>query len=95
MLGGGADVVSVLATWRIKHAAPRYDPRHRLRPRGLTSPRRWARMAAAYERYRDAQGRLPATIEMVFGQAWAPDPATRRASDGETSFPLSRLGVRR
>ena len=65
------------------------------RPRGLTSPRRWARMAAAYERYRDAQGRLPATIEMVFGQAWAPDPATRRASDGETSFPLSRLGVRR
>jgi malonyl-CoA O-methyltransferase len=65
------------------------------RPRGLTSPGRWARMAAAYERYRDTAGRLPATIEIVFGQAWAPDPAARRAGAGETSFPLSRLGLRR
>ena len=41
------------------------------RPRGLTSPRKFAAMRAAYEKYRSG-GRLPATYEVVFGQAWAP-----------------------
>ena len=41
------------------------------RPRGLTGPRRFAAMRAAYDgRRRD--GRLPATAEVVFGHAWAP-----------------------
>jgi len=48
------------------------------RARGLTTPRKFAQMQAAYERYRDA-GRLPATYEVVFGQAWAPlNTAPRR-----------------
>jgi malonyl-CoA O-methyltransferase len=35
-------------------------------------------MQAAYDRYREA-GRLPATYEVVFGQAWAPlNTAPRR-----------------
>jgi malonyl-CoA O-methyltransferase len=41
------------------------------RPRGLTGPRRFAAMQAAYENTR-REGRLPATYEVVFAQAWAP-----------------------
>ncbi|MFI4890234.1 MAG: malonyl-ACP O-methyltransferase BioC [Steroidobacterales bacterium] len=41
------------------------------RPRGLTGRRRFAAVEAAYEAYRQ-QGRLPATFEVVFGQAWTP-----------------------
>jgi len=50
------------------------------RPKGLTSPRRFAAMQAAYEMYR-AGGRLPATYEVVFGQAWAPAAARRSPPD--------------
>ncbi|MCC5795098.1 MAG: methyltransferase domain-containing protein [Chromatiales bacterium] len=64
------------------------------RNRGLTSPRTWARMAAAYERFRTPEGRLPATIEVLFAVAWVPDPAARRAGPEEQSFPISRLGLR-
>ena len=48
------------------------------RPKGLTSPGKFAAMQAAYERYRH-EGRLPATYEVVFGQAWAPAEAPRGA----------------
>ncbi len=41
------------------------------RPKGLTTPRQFAAMRSAYEAHR-AEGRLPATYEVVFGQAWAP-----------------------
>ena len=38
---------------------------------GLTSPRKFAAMQNAYEAHR-SEGRLPATCEVVFAQAWAP-----------------------
>jgi malonyl-CoA O-methyltransferase len=44
------------------------------RPKGLTGPRKFAAMASAYEAFR-VDGRLPATYEVVFGQAWAPAAA--------------------
>ena len=45
------------------------------RPRGLTGPRTLARVAAAYERWRRSDGRLPATWEVIHGHAWRPpDP---------------------
>jgi malonyl-CoA O-methyltransferase len=50
----------------------------RNRGRGLLGPRAWARMAAAYETFRTPEGRLPVTVEVLCGQAWAPDPAGRR-----------------
>jgi malonyl-CoA O-methyltransferase len=51
------------------------------RPRGMTTPRKFAAMQAAYEPCRH-DGRLPATYEVVFGQAWAPvEPPTRAGSD--------------
>lgn len=49
------------------------------RPRGLTGARRFAAMQAAYENHRDA-GRLPATFEVVFGQAWSPLAARPRGT---------------
>jgi malonyl-CoA O-methyltransferase len=41
------------------------------RLKGLTSPRKFAAMQRAYEAHRE-DGRLPATCEVVFAQAWAP-----------------------
>ncbi|RMG33427.1 MAG: malonyl-[acyl-carrier protein] O-methyltransferase BioC [Gammaproteobacteria bacterium] len=40
------------------------------RTRGLTGRARLQALRAAYERFRDASGRLPATYEVVYGHAW-------------------------
>lgn len=61
------------------------------RPRGLTGRRRLARLAAAYERHRQ-DGRLPATWEVVFGQAWAP---RRSPGPREVAVPVRGIGRRR
>lgn len=66
------------------------------RRRGLTGRRGWARMAAAYEAERDAAGLLPVTVEIVYGQAWAPGPRQQReVAGGEIAVPLDSLGRRR
>lgn len=49
------------------------------RARGLTTPRRWKRMADRYERER-RDGALPATFEIVYGHAWKTAP--RQLPDG-------------
>jgi malonyl-CoA O-methyltransferase len=41
------------------------------RSKGLTGPRRFAAMEAAYETFR-YNGRLPATYEVLFGHALTP-----------------------
>jgi malonyl-CoA O-methyltransferase len=64
------------------------------RPRGLTGRRALERMTAAYERER-RDGCLPATYEVVYGQAWAPVGAPRgSAPSGETRIPIGRIGRR-
>ncbi len=45
------------------------------RPRGLTGRGRLAALRAACEAYRDADGRLAVTYEVVYGHAWAGPPA--------------------
>lgn len=40
------------------------------RARGLTGPGRLRALKAAYESFRDAEGRLPATYEVIHGHAW-------------------------
>jgi malonyl-CoA O-methyltransferase len=60
------------------------------RPRGLTGPRKFAAMQSAYETFR-SDGRLPATYEVVFGQAWAPATARPRTSDGDTVVSLDDI----
>lgn len=63
---------------------------------GLTGRQAWSRLAAAYEKERDADGLLPATVEIVFGQAWAPGPTRRRQPPGgEITVPLDSLGLRK
>lgn len=67
------------------------------RRRSLTGPRRLRAMVAAYEAYRDRQGRLPATFEVVYGHAWAPQqlPQRQDPASGEVRVPFSMLKKRR
>ena len=58
------------------------------RAQGLTSPRKFAAMQAAYESFRQ-DGRLPASYEVVFAHAWV--PAVRRAPTDETRVSLDAV----
>jgi malonyl-CoA O-methyltransferase len=67
------------------------------RQRTLTGKAHLARVVAAYEAFR-RDGVLPATYEVVYAQAFAPEPGQpRRTREGEiASFPIERLrGSRR
>ncbi|MGD2084022.1 MAG: malonyl-ACP O-methyltransferase BioC [Chromatiales bacterium] len=57
------------------------------RHRGLTGKARMQAMIQAYEALR-TDGRLPATWEVVYGHAWAPE---QRTEAGVTTVPLSSL----
>jgi len=60
------------------------------RRRALTGRRRWAIVEAKYAR--DADGRLPASCEVVYGQAWCPGTTPPiRSRRGEVVVPLERL----
>src|SRR5271167_1538054 len=59
------------------------------RPKGLTTPRKFAKLVAAYEKFRQ-DGRLPATYEVVFAHAWVPVESSRRSSP-QQSVPLEDL----
>lgn len=59
------------------------------RPRGLTGPARLAAVQAAYERNRRPDGRLPASFEVVYGQAWAP---LQKPMAGGIAVPLGTIG---
>lgn len=64
------------------------------RPRGLTGKGALARVTAAYEACR-RDGRLPATYEVVYGQAWCPvTTPSRRPPPGEVRVPVGRIGRR-
>jgi len=66
------------------------------RLKGLTGPRKFAAMEAAYEVHRRA-GRLPATYEVVFGQAWSPVASVARPDGAGISLEdlRSQLPTRR
>jgi malonyl-CoA O-methyltransferase len=59
------------------------------RVKGLTTPRKFAAMQRAYEKFR-RDGRLPATYEVVFAHAWVPVESSRR-SNPQQSVPLEDL----
>ena len=50
---------------------------------GLTGRQAWSKLTAAYGMYRGADGLLPATVEIVFGQAWSPGATRRRRAPGD------------
>jgi len=67
------------------------------RLRGLTGGGRWRRAVEAYERFR-VDGKLPATYEVIYAHAWAPEQGQpRRAGSSEiATFSVDRLrGSRR
>lgn len=57
------------------------------RPRGLTTPARLSALTEAYERHRH-QGLLPATYEVIYGQAWVPEQ--KPMADG-IAIPISAI----
>jgi malonyl-CoA O-methyltransferase len=59
----------------------------------LTGTRRWAAATAEFARRRQADGRVPVGCELVYGQAWAPDPdaPARRTERSEVVVPLANL----
>jgi malonyl-CoA O-methyltransferase len=58
------------------------------RARGLTGRGRLRALAHAYEQFRN-DGVLPASFEVVFGQAWG--AVARRVSDGEIAIPVEAI----
>ncbi len=63
---------------------------------GLFTPRQWAAMCAAYEQYRDAEGRLPATWEIAYGHAWGTESQPQQSErGGEVRLPLETLVIPR
>jgi len=62
------------------------------RVRGLTGTGRWRRAVEAYETFR-VDGKLPATYEVIYAHAWAPEQGQpRRAGGGEiATFSVDRL----
>lgn len=63
------------------------------RPAGLTGRGKLQAMTAAYEQRRTA-GRLPATYEVVYGQAWGQAPERPQQTAGEVRIPASSIGYR-
>lgn len=61
------------------------------RPRGLLTPRARARLDDAVRRHADA-GRLPATMEIIYGHAWIGEP--RQIEDGRAIIRFERGGRR-
>jgi malonyl-CoA O-methyltransferase len=62
---------------------------------GLTSTGRWQRMVDAYETFRNSEGRLPATLEIVFAVAWSGNPGNGAGiRDGAIEISIDTLKVR-
>jgi len=62
------------------------------RHHGLTGKQKLQQMLTAYEQFRNSEGLLPATYEVVYGHAWGSDtqPEQQR-KDGTVHVPLSQL----
>ncbi len=61
------------------------------RARGLTGRQRLAAVRGAYEAYRAGDGLLPASHEVIYGHAWAPEPGVERTRVEAQFVPLDAL----
>lgn len=64
------------------------------RNHALTGKQRLQQMLSAYEQFRNDQGLLPATYEVVYGHAWGTAPAPQ-PHHGEVHIPLTQIGRHR
>ncbi|MBD8527909.1 malonyl-ACP O-methyltransferase BioC [Pseudomarimonas arenosa] len=66
------------------------------RRRSLTGKARMQRVRQAYEHFRQ-DGRLPASYEVAYAQAWGPEPGQPRRQGGAeiAAFPVDQLRIRR
>jgi malonyl-CoA O-methyltransferase len=60
------------------------------RAKGLTGRGKYTALKTAYEAFRQ-DGRLPATYEVVFGHAWAPDAPPPRSRSDNTAVSLDEI----
>ena len=85
-----ADVNALVRDLRASGQANALASRHR----GLTGRARWQRMASAYEQARQhgagADGRLPASFEVIYGHAWKGVPRTPKPAVVKLDFPRRR-----
>jgi len=67
------------------------------RRRSLTGRARFAAATAAYEALRDGDGRLPSSWEVLYAQAWAPEPGAPIREHGHdvAAVPVSAIPIRR
>ena len=62
------------------------------RSQGLTGPRKLKAVMQAYEQFRQADGLLPATYEVVYGHAWCGNEPAREPTDpAVVGVPLEQL----
>lgn len=65
------------------------------RNHGLTGRVAAGRLRAACEAQANAEGRIPITLDIIFGIAWAGDGARRRGPDDPIEIPVERIGRNR
>ena len=58
------------------------------RNRGLTGRGAWQRLTAAYDQLREPAGKLPVTLEIIFGVTWA---GRRPGSGGAVEIPVDEI----
>ncbi len=63
------------------------------RSHALTGKQKLKQMLNAYDKFKDDNGLLPATYEVIYGHAWGTAPIPRR-HQGEVHIPISQIGHR-
>ena len=63
------------------------------RPRGLMGKAKFQTMLSAYEQYRNADGNVPVTYEVIYGHAWG--RGTVKSTPQTVNIPLAQLGGKR
>jgi malonyl-CoA O-methyltransferase len=64
------------------------------RQRGLTSKGSLQQLIQAYEVFRNTEGKLPATWEIIYGHAWAAEKKTYQHNANEIKIPLHSIRAR-
>lgn len=62
---------------------------------GLMGKGRWQAFLQALDRQRTAAGRLPITVEVIYGHAWSPVQKTVLNTEGEFRMAVSEIPIRR